>query len=96
MIHEKLLVKIEPTNPRDKNAVAIYKNNDLVGHMPYNLAPYLSGFLVRDVNKAFAEVTGERVNRKAGYGHVCTDFINKAYVDRMKEITDSMVSSGLI
>ena len=31
-------------------------------------SPYLSWFLARDVNKAFAEVTGENVNRGAGYG----------------------------
>ena len=29
---------------------------------------YLSRFLARDVNKAFAEVTGDKVNRGAGYG----------------------------
>ena len=31
-------------------------------------SPYLSRVLARDVNKAFAEVTGEKVNRGAGYG----------------------------
>ena len=29
---------------------------------------YLSRFLTRDANKAFAEVTGEKVNRSAEYG----------------------------
>ena len=29
---------------------------------------YLPRFLARDVNKAFAEVTGEKVNMGAGYG----------------------------
>ena len=71
-----------------------------IGHVPYNLAPYLSRFLARDVNKAFAEVTGEKVNRRAGYGLeipcVYRLYGPKAYVDKMKVITDSMMSSGLI
>ena len=37
----------------------------LVGHVPYNLAPIISLFLKRDVNKA---LVGEKVNRGAGYG----------------------------
>ena len=68
--------------------------------VPFNLAPYLSRFLARDVNKAFAEVTGEKVNRKAGYGLeipcVYRLYGPKAYVDKMKEMTDTMISSGLI
>ena len=52
VIGETLLLKREPTNPRDKNAVALYKDDAVVGHVPYNLAPYLSRFLARDVNKA--------------------------------------------
>ena len=54
-----LLIKRVATNPRDKNAVALYKDDTIVGHVLYNLAPYLSKFLARDINKAFAEVTGE-------------------------------------
>ena len=36
----------------------------LVGHVPYNLAPRISLFSVetRDVNKALAKVIGEKVN----------------------------------
>ena len=68
MIGETLLLKRESTNPRDKNAVVLYKDDAVVGHVPYNLAPYLSRFLARDVNKAFAEVTGEKVNQKARCG----------------------------
>ena len=50
---------------------------------------------------AFAEVTGEKVNRRAGYGLkipcVYCLYGPKAYVDRMKEITDrSIMCSGLI
>ena len=68
VIGQTLLVKREPTNPKDKYAVAVYEEDWVVGHVPYNLAPLLSLFLARDVNKAFAEVIGGKVNRGAVYG----------------------------
>ena len=52
----------------DRNADAVMKEGRLVGHVPFNLAPIISLFLRRDVNKAFARVTGGKVNRGAGYG----------------------------
>ena len=67
-IGEILLVKSEPTNCQDSKAVAILKENVTVGHVPQNIAPRLFHFLRRDVNKAFAEVTGHKVNRGVGYG----------------------------
>ena len=33
VIGETLLLKREPTNPRDKNAVALYKDDAVVGHV---------------------------------------------------------------
>jgi len=33
-------------------------NGQVVGHVPFNLPPIISLFLRRDVNKAFARVTG--------------------------------------
>ena len=41
---EALLVTREATNPLDKHAVAIYKEDIFVGRVPYNLAPRLSQF----------------------------------------------------
>ena len=49
----------EPTNATDKLAIAVIKNGDVVGHVPYNLAPTISQLLKRDFNKAMAEVTGD-------------------------------------
>lgn len=50
----------------------------------------LAGFLRRDVNKAFAEVTGQKVNRGAGYGleipYTYRLYGPPAYVNRMQEI----------
>ena len=70
--------------------MAVYKDDAVVRHVPYNLAPNLSRFLARDVNKAFAEVTGERVNQRAGYGLkipcVYRIYATKTYVDKMKDI----------
>ena len=53
----------------------------LVGHVPYNLAPIISLFLKRDVNKA---LVGEKVNRLslrgAGYGlEIPCEYARKFY-----------------
>ena len=53
---QELLLKPEPGNYKDKRAVAVLKGDVIVGHVLYNLAPRLSQFLRREVNKAFAEV----------------------------------------
>ena len=99
-IGQTLLVKREPTNPKDKNAVAVYEEDCIVGHVPYNLVLCLSRFLARDVNKAFAEVTGGKVNRGAGYGLeipcVYRIYGPKTYEDKLKELTDSMKAAGHI
>ena len=67
---EILVVKIEPTNRHDIHSVAIYRDAKIVGHVPYNLAPRMSAFFMRE-NKAFAVITGAKVNRGAGYGPMC-------------------------
>ena len=54
-------------------------------------SPYLSRFFARDVNKAFAEVSGEKVNRGAGYGLeipcVYIVYGPETYVIKLKELT---------
>ena len=32
----------------------------IVGHVPYNLAPRMSAFFMRDMNKVYAEITGAK------------------------------------
>ena len=54
-------------NSHNVNAVAVYRDV-IVGHILFNLAPRLSAFLRRDVNKVFAEVAGAKVNRGEDYG----------------------------
>ena len=89
-----LLLAREPTNATDKVVVAVIKNGDIVGHVPYNLAPTLSQFLKKDFNKAVAEVTGDRVNRGAGYGlevpciyRLCGP---KIYLDKVREVLSDL------
>ena len=53
VVGEILVVKIEPTNRHYIHAVAIYRDAEIVGHVPYNLAPRMSAFLMRE-NEAFA------------------------------------------
>ena len=69
---------------------AVYYDNDVVGHIPYNLAPKVSAFLKRDVNKGFAEITG--MKRGAGYGLdvpcVYRLYGPNVYVNKLKEFID--------
>ena len=79
-IGETLLVKREIGNVYDPNAVAVYQEVRVVGHVPVprNLAPRVFHFLARDTCKTFVEVTGKRVNRGAGYGleNPCTQYLS--------------------
>ena len=59
-----LPLRREPSNDKDSLAVSII----IVGHMPCNLAPLVSYFLMREVNKGLVELTGEKINRGAGMG----------------------------
>ena len=52
------------TNPKDINAIAVLIEEIIVD--PSNIAPFISRFLKRDVNMAFAKVT-RGINRGAGY-----------------------------
>ena len=57
--------------------MAVIKDGEVVGHAPTNLAPKIFQFLRRDVNKAFIEVTGTKVEVPCIWP-ICT----------MKEIVD--------
>ena len=96
VVNETLLAKREPTNVVDNNAVAIYTEEIVVGHVPHNLAQIFNRFLRRDVNKIFAEITGAKVNRGAGYGLEVPCkyrlYGPKLYIEKAKEY---LVSNGL-
>ena len=63
---QTLLLKWEPMNAKDKNAVAVLLEDQIVAHVPHTVALYFSQFLRRDFNKGFVEVTGPKINRGAG------------------------------
>ena len=42
---QTLLVRREPTNSEDNNAVGVFLEDVIVGHFPRNLAPRFSQFL---------------------------------------------------
>ena len=73
-IGQVLTLQQEPTNPQDKNAIAIIKDSNVVGHMPKGLASTKTGvgiirhFLSKAESKGEVEVTGKSVNRGGGYG----------------------------
>ena len=97
---EVLQLKREPDNCADKCAVAIIKDGIVVGHVPYNLAPTFSQFLKREFNKATVEVTGDRVNRGAGYGLEVPCkyrlYGPKPYTDKIVEVAQSLRAKGLL
>ena len=68
VIGESLILKTVPTNVKDRLAVSVQKDGQVVGHVPRNIAPLFYNFLDRDVNKGFAEVTAKPLNRGAGMG----------------------------
>ena len=95
-VGQALLLRQEPANCRNIHAVAVFKDDVIVGHVPYNIAPPFSQFLRREGNKGFAEVTGEKVNRGAGYGLevpcIYRLYGSKLYLDKMKKVVDSLRS----
>ena len=60
---------------------AVYYDNDVVGHIPYNLAPKVSAFLKRDVNKGFAEITGMN---HGPWSRVRTSLAGQPYIPRAR------------
>ena len=100
VLGETLSVEREMTKPKDKNAVAVHIEETIVGHVPYNIAPYMSRFLKRDVNIAYAKVTWGKINRGAGYGLeipcIYRLYGPREYIDKMKERIDSLKTNGFV
>ena len=97
-VGETLLVKPEPTNAKDNNAVAVLKDTTIVGHVLQNFSPRLFQFLRRDFNKAFAVIQGERMNRGAGYGLevpcIYRLYGPPAYINILKELVNEHIIAG--
>lgn len=99
-VGESLLLKREPTNVKDRSAVAVTKETEVVGHVPYNISSALSMFLQRDCNKGFVEVTGNCVNRGAGYGMevpcIYRLYGPTIYIQRLQQIVQSLQERELL
>ena len=94
-VGQELLLRREPTNSHVRHAVAVVVDDEIVGHMPYNIAPTVSAFLNRGTNNGFAVVTGKKVNRGAGYGLEIPCLCGpKLYISRLKEIIERASSTG--
>ena len=79
--------------------IIVKKEDDIVGHVPFNLAPFVSAFLRRDANSGFAKVVGSKVNRGAGYGLeipcVYSFYGPKPYISKLQELVASLEAKGL-
>ena len=104
VVGEILLLKREPDSLVDASAVAVWKEDKIVGHVPYNIASVISQFLRRDCNKGFVQVTGNKVNRGAGYGlevpctTPCTHRLYgpRPFIERITQIVQSLQERGLL
>ena len=104
VVGEILLLKREPDNLVDASVVAVWKEDKIVGHVPYNIASVISQFLRRDCNKGFVQVTGNKVNRGAGYGlevpctAPCTYRLYgpRPFIERITQIVQSLQERGLL
>ena len=80
--------------------MAVVKDGVIVGHILYNLAPCVRQFLRRNVSKAFAEVTGDVLNRVAGYRQevpcIYRLYGPKIYVDKMKKLVYGVFADGYV
>ena len=97
VVGDILTLRREPTNDKDRLAVAVVKNDAAVGHMPYTLAPLISYFLMRAVNKGVVEITGERVNHGAGMGLevpcIYRLYGPKTYIDKLEKLLGDNTAS---
>ena len=94
---EQLVLRREPENPEDPSAVAVIKDEEIVGHIPFNISSTVSQFLRRAYNTGFAEVTGPYVNRGAGYGlEVPCIYGPEPYIGKLQELLKSLKDKGLV
>ena len=75
-IGETLCMKQEPKNIKGKYAVAVLKEDAVVGHVLYNTAPAIGHFLAKDAIKGFAEVLGNRLTEESVIGSVVDSVIS--------------------
>ena len=67
-VGESLNCVREPLNEKDKNAVAVMRDDKVVEHVPLSYSRCVSQFLEISSSAVTCTVTGKRVNRGGGYG----------------------------
>lgn len=67
-VGESLNCVREPLNEKDKNAVAVMRDDKVVGHVPLSYSRCVSQFLEISSSTVTCKVTGKRVTRGGGYG----------------------------
>ena len=99
-IGEKLVLRREPENVKDRSAVCVQKDGETVGHIPFNISNVVSHFLRREFNKGFAEVTGLKVNRGAGYGLeipcIYRFYGTEPFIRKLQELFGSLRDENLL
>ena len=100
VIREEFVLRREPGNIKDISAVAVQKDGETIGHIPFNISSAVSHFLRREFKKGFAEVSGEKVNRGAGYGLeipcIYRFYGPEAFVKRLEALFDSLHNQNLL
>ena len=88
----------EPTIRKDRNAVGLFLEDVVVGHVPHNSLNFYEGMLTRPSQSR--EVTGQKINRGAGYGIeipcVYRLYGPKVYIEIMNELVSSLRRAGLV
>ena len=84
---EQLILRREPSNPKDHYAVSVLKEEQIVGHVPFNISNTVSQFLRRAGNTGFAEVTGHYVNQGADYGVTRVNEVTCSYLSKLQQTT---------
>ena len=69
-IHRRgvLFARRENDNDYDRFSVAIVKEQEVVGHIPRRISNIVFFFLGYDENIVSCEITGQRINHRAGLG----------------------------
>ena len=92
-VGEVLPVKQEILNEYDRFAVAIWKDEEVVEHVPKAMSKITSFFLKYDGSVVFCDVIGRRVNRDVGLGMevpcVCKFYEHQAHIKKLQEIVNS-------
>lgn len=94
VLNEELTTAQEPSNPEDKYAVSIVKNDTVVGHIPRELSKTCWYFIQRD-GEILCTVTGNRQRSNLMEGGLEIPCIytfrgKKKLVDKLKSIMSDM------